>query len=136
MKYFKEKSDVPTAGTIEALKNHKGVILVGNDDDIYRVVFVMEDYRNFRVELKNDRFFQPSLGKHNKSYIVQLCKGNLCRVEMREFLHADIENWVTAPDFLQRRISLKEAGNILANSGFKGVPINETLRQFCLNLMD
>lgn len=111
----------------------KLIVLIGNDDDIYKVVFFDINLNYITIELKASCLIHGSLKKRDVDYFNLLAKGELSRF-CGSHAMTDYAEEVLGLDN-KKIIRVKDAYYLLKSSKPEMYPITEKIRVFCLNII-
>jgi hypothetical protein len=125
----------PSKRTIEALKDFTAVIAVGNPHDIYKIIFVFDDWRCFYIATKFDQFTQSTIGKPNKETVLDYLKGPLSRFAALGTMVQEIQSYLGKEEFDKKSISLRKIEEELIKHNENSEKHNEGIKAFCLSIM-
>lgn len=126
----------PSKRTIEALRDFKAVIAVGNSNDIYKIIFVFDDWRYFYVATKFDQFSQTTIGKPNKKAVLDYLSGPLTRFAVYGLMKEEFHSYLGVAEFDKKSISINKIVSELINHNENSEKHNESIKAFCLSILE
>ena len=125
----------PSKRTIEALRDFQAVIAVGNPNDIYKVIFVFDDWRYFYIATKFDQFTQTTIGKPNKKAVLDYLNGPLTRFAVNGLMKEEFHSYLGKAEFDKKSLGADTITTELINHNKNSEKHNDDIKAFCLSIL-